>query len=58
MNKYICSFCRKKGIEFSGTRSMVRSHLRQKHFVRGKLKMNGEIQPSQLTSQTIVEELN
>ena len=53
MKLYICKKCGKRGI-----RPAIRKHLREEHFVRGLMKdVSGKRQPSQLTANTITEEL-
>jgi hypothetical protein len=55
---YSCKICKKNGKEFKSDRRGVRKHLREEHNIRGKLKTrDGCIAPSQLTLNTIVEEI-
>ena len=57
INLYSCKICRSRGKTFSGTRVMVRKHLREEHLVRGKQKISGVIEPSMLSANMIVEEI-
>ena len=56
MKTYTCKICKNRNEKFSGTRQMVRKHLREEHMIRGKLKMDNVIQESMLTANTIAEE--
>lgn len=50
---YICKYCK-----YSGTRQMVRKHLREKHRIRGLARdVLGQRQPSQLSKSTIIKEI-
>ena len=55
MKFYVCKKC-----GFSGIRKSVRAHLREEHLVRGLQhdKITGEREESQLTKNTIAEEIN
>lgn len=59
MKTYICNICKKRGKHFSGTRKMVRGHLREEHRIKGKSKLRMVLgkTTSQLTKNTIAVEL-
>jgi len=53
MKIYICKYC-----NYSGIRSIVRKHLREKHGIRGLMKdAAGKRVESQITKSTIVREM-
>ena len=50
MKTYICKKC-----GYSSIKQNVRSHLREEHRIRGKLKIDGRIEPSEITKNTIIQ---
>ncbi len=65
MKIFYCDVCRKRGKEFSGNRQMVRKHLREEHFIKGKSrlkkameKVQGTKKRSNVTLNTIAVEVD